>query len=59
MLNNNFAFKYETPYTGPFYITLCCTNGTVALQCGAVKVRYNICRIKLYTSDTNVEDIKC
>ena len=38
-------------------ITQCWTNGTVTLQCGAIKIRYNILRINPYTSDTNVEDI--
>ena len=31
MLTNNAAYKYETPYKGPFVITQCCTNGTVTL----------------------------
>ena len=57
ILVNNTAFKYEIPYNGPFEITQCWTNGTVALQCGATKIRYNICHIKSHTSDTNVEDI--
>ena len=35
----------------------CCTNGTVTLQYGPAKIRYNIHQIKPYTSDTNVEDI--
>ena len=30
-LNNNITCTYETPYKGPFVITQCCTNGTVAL----------------------------
>ena len=38
-------------------ITQCWTNGTVTLQYGATKISHNILRIKLYTSDTNVEDI--
>ena len=38
-------------------INQCWTNGTVPLQCGAIKIRYNISHIKSYTSDTNVEDI--
>ena len=28
----------------------------VTLQCGAIKVRYNILRVKTHASDTNVED---
>ena len=42
MLNNTFTFKYDTPYEGQFEITQCWINGTVTLQCGAIKIRYNI-----------------
>ena len=56
MLNNHTAQKYETPYKGPFMIKQCFTNGTVNLQCGAVKIKYNIRRIKPYKSNTKVED---
>ena len=56
MLNNNDAFKYETPYNGPFEITQCLTNGTVTLKYGT-KNRYNIRQIKPYIFDTNLEDI--
>ena len=38
-------------------ITRCFTNGTVNLQYGPTKIRYNIRRIKPYKYDTNVEDI--
>ena len=58
MLDNNDSFKYETGYNEPFEITRCWTNGIVTLQCGAIKISYNIRCIKPYTSDTNVEDIK-
>ena len=44
------------PYTGPFFITRCLTNGTVKLQNGATKITYNICHIKPYKSDTKIED---
>ena len=57
MLTKHTAYKYETPYTGPFLITNCFTNGTVNLQCGPSKNRYNIHQIKTYKSDTKVEDI--
>ena len=57
MLVNNASHKYKTPYTGQFLITQCWINVTVTLQCGAIKIRNNICCIKPYTSDTNVEDI--
>ena len=38
-------------------ITQCWNNGTVVLQYGPTKIRYNICRINPYKYDTNVEDI--
>ena len=38
MLVNRAAYKYETPYKGPFLIMQCWTNGMVTLQCGAKKV---------------------
>ena len=55
-LNNNSAFKYETPYKGLFEITQCWTNDVVTLQCDAIKIMHNIRHIQLYTYDTNVED---
>ena len=58
MLVNNADLKYKTPPKGLFQITQCWNNGIVSLQCGAVKIGYNIRHIKPYTSDTNVEDIK-
>ena len=57
MLNNIAAYKYETPYEGTFVITQCWDNYTVTLQQGAIKIRHNICRIRPYKYDTNVEDI--
>ena len=59
MLTNNDDFKYKMPLNDPFEISKCWKNGTVTLQCGEIKIRHNIRCIKLYTSDTNVEDIKC
>ena len=56
MLNKHTAYKYETPYKGPFVITRFFTNATVNLQCGATKIKYNICRLKPYKLDTKVED---
>ena len=56
MLTNHTAYKYRTPYAVPFLIKRCWTNGTVSLQIGATEIKYNIRRIKLYTSDTQVED---
>ena len=43
--------------TGPFVITKYFSNGMANLQCGAIKIKYNICRINPYKSDTKVEDI--
>ena len=56
MLTKHTIYKYETPYTGPFMITQCFTNGTVKLQCGAIQITYNIHHIKTYKPDTKVED---
>ena len=57
MLNNRVAYKYEIMYKVPFGITHWWTNWTVTLQYGSIKIRYNICCIKPYKSDTNVEDM--
>ena len=57
MLDNNDAYRYKTTYEGTFVITKCCTNETVTLQCGAIKIRYNINLINPYTPDTKFEDI--
>ena len=56
MLASHTAYKYETPYTVPFLITRCITNGKVKLQYGPTKIRYNIRQINPYKSDTKVED---
>ena len=55
MLTKHTAYKYETPYMGPFVITHCSKNGTVNLQNGATQIIFNIDRIKPYKSDTKVE----
>ena len=57
ILNNDAAYKYETPYKGPFLITQCWDNFTVTLQCSATTIRYHIRRIKPHTSNTNFEYI--
>ena len=57
MIVNNYAWKYEILYNGPFMITQCCTNRTFTLKCVAINIRHNICHINPYTSDTNIEDI--
>ena len=56
MLTKHTSYKYEAPYKGPFVITQCFTNGKVKLQCGAIKIAYNIRHIKPYKVDTKVED---
>ena len=45
ILNNSAAYKYETPYNGPFVIAQCWTNGMGIFQCDAIKIRHNIHRI--------------
>ena len=57
MLNNHYAYKYKTPYKGPFVIAWCCTNGTITIQYGTIQIRHNIYSIKPYKYDTNIEDI--
>ena len=55
MLTNHTAYKYETPYKGPFLITQCFTNGVLNLQRDAIQIKHNIRRIKTYKSDTKFE----
>ena len=38
MLTKHTSYKYKTPYTGPFVITQCSTNGRVNLQCVPTKI---------------------
>ena len=59
VLTNDADFKYETPYNFQFEITHCWKNVMVKLQCGAIKIRHNIRFIKPFTSEINVEKIKC
>ena len=56
MLNNNAVLRYEIPYKCPFEITKCWTNGTITLQYGASKIRYNILRMNLNVGDINFEN---
>ena len=56
MLTKLTAYKYGTPYKGPFLVTHCFTNGTLNLKCGAIRINYNIRRIYPYKLDTKVED---
>ena len=57
IINKHTAYKYETPHTCPFVVTRCSNNGMINLQCVAMKIKYNIRRIKPYKSDVSVEDI--
>ena len=57
VLDKYAAYKYGTPYKGPFMIMQCWTNGIVTLKCGAIKISYNILCIKPHTSHTNIKII--
>ena len=57
MIDNYPEYKYENPYKVPFVIKRCWTNGTVTLQCHAIKIRYNTRHTNPYTYDRNVKDI--
>ena len=48
------AYKYETPFRGPYEVVQKCTNGTFTLRTGAVTHRVNIRNIKTY-NDAIVE----
>ena len=52
IITKHTAYKYETPYTGPFVITQYFTNGTVKLQHFTTRRTYNIRCIKPYKYDT-------
>ena len=43
--------------TGPLVPQCVIPNGPVTLHYGLTKISNNLCWIKLYTSDTNIEDI--
>ena len=55
MIDNYAAYKYETPYKGPFLITQCWTNGMATVQYGEAKIRYTIQCIKPYTYDKTLK----
>ena len=57
MIDTRNAHKYETSYKSPFVITQLWTNGAFTLQCGGMKIRHNVHRVKPHTSNTNVEYI--
>ena len=42
ILDNNDAYTYENPYKAIFDIKKYWTNSTLILQCGVIKIRYNI-----------------
>ena len=46
----NQAYKYETPFQGPYAIIQTWRNGTVTIKMGTVTSRLNIFRIKPYYS---------
>ena len=46
MVRRNQAYKYETPFTGPYEVLQTCTNGTITILTRAVTARINIRRIK-------------
>ena len=54
MTNIRSTYKYETLFKGPYEIFQTWTNGTFALQTGAVTHRLNIRNIKTY-NDADVE----
>ena len=57
MLNYHATYRYKIQYNSQSVIKQCWTNGAFTLQCGAMKIRYNVHRIKAHTSDKKVEDI--
>ena len=57
MITKHIVYKYETAYTGLFFMTECFSNDAVNLQCGPTKIRYNTRQINPFKLDTKVEDI--
>ena len=49
-VRRNQAYKYETPFQGPYKIVQMWTNRTVTIRKGAVISRLNIGHIKTYNS---------
>ena len=47
---NKSAYKYKTPFKGPYGIFQTWTNGTITLQTGELKERINIYRIQYYNN---------
>ena len=50
MVRRNHAYKYKTPFQGPYEIVQTWTNGTVTIQTCTVIFRLNLRRIKPYNS---------
>ena len=50
MTRTKSAYKYETPYRGPYEIVQTWTNDTVTIRTGAVTMRINIRNIKPYNT---------
>ena len=50
MTLNKSAYKYETPYRGPYKKNQTWKNGTVTLRVGTVTMRINIRNIKPYNT---------
>ena len=55
MVRRNQAYKYRTPFQGPYEIIQTWTNGTVTIKTGAVTSKLNIRRIKPY-NNSEVEE---
>ena len=50
LVRRNQAYKYETPFQGPYGIIQTWTNGTVTIRTDAVTARLNIRYINTYDS---------
>ena len=50
MTRTKSAYKYKTPYRGPYEIVQTWTNDTVTLRTGAVTMIINIRNIKPYNT---------
>ena len=46
IMDKKFAFKYETPFKGPYENFQTCTNGSVTSRMGAVTSVVNILHVK-------------
>ena len=55
MIRKHTAFKYNTPFKGPYENFQMCTNGTVKLQTGEATIRIKIRRMMTYHNITDTE----